>query len=55
MASIGATGDTNNAYNVGNTIGGYLKEYGINLDFAPIADVNTNPNNPVIRKKSFWK
>lgn len=55
MASIGATGDPNNAYNVGKTIGGYLKEYGVNLDFAPIADVNTNPNNPVIRKKSFWK
>ena len=55
MASIGATGDPNNAYNVGKTIGGYLKEYGVNLDFAPIADVNTNPNNSVIRKKSFWK
>lgn len=55
MASIGATGDATNAYNVGKTIGEYLKEYGINLDFAPIADVNTNPNNPVIRQKSFWK
>ena len=49
MSSIGDTGDTNNAYNVGKTIGTYLKQYGINLDFAPVSDVNTNPNNPVIR------
>ncbi len=53
MESIGSTGDTNNAYNVGKTIGTYLKEYGINLDFAPVSDVNTNPNNPVIGKRAF--
>ena len=29
-------------------IGTYLREYGIDLDFAPVADVNTNPKNPVI-------
>lgn len=30
-----------------------LREYGINLNFAPCADVNTNPNNPIIGERSF--
>ena len=30
-----------------------LKEYGINLNFAPCADVNTNPNNPIIGERAF--
>lgn len=30
-----------------------LKNYGINLNFAPCADVNTNPNNPIIGERSF--
>ena len=30
-----------------------LKEFGINLNFAPCADVNTNPNNPIIGERSF--
>ena len=41
MAAIGATGDPNNAYECGNTIGTYLKHYGFDIDFAPVADVNT--------------
>jgi beta-N-acetylhexosaminidase len=53
MASIGATLNSNEAYKVGESIGGYLSEYGFNLDFAPIADVNTNPNNPVIGNRAF--
>lgn len=28
-----------------------LKETGFNLDFAPLVDINVNPNNPVIAKK----
>lgn len=34
-------------------IGGYLSELGYNLDFAPVADVNTNPDNPVIGERAF--
>lgn len=34
-------------------IAGELKEYGINLNFAPCADVNTNPNNPIIGERAF--
>lgn len=52
-ASVASSGDTNDAYNMGKTIGKYLKKYGFNLDFAPVADVNSNPNNPVIGRRSF--
>lgn len=38
--TIGQTGDANNAYGSGSTIGGYLSELGFNLDFAPVADIN---------------
>lgn len=53
MASIGATQDFGKAYEVGKTIGSYLHEYGLNLDFAPDADVLTNPHNTVIGNRSF--
>jgi len=50
---IGATADTPNACNAAATIGSYLREYGLNVDFAPVADVNTNPNNIVIGNRAF--
>ena len=53
MAAIGATGDPHNAYECGNTIGSYLKFYGFDIDFAPVADVNTNPDNIVIGPRAF--
>lgn len=53
MADVGASGDPEKAHEVGLTIGGYLKQYGFNLDFAPVADVNTNPDNPVIGARAF--
>ena len=53
MDSIGRTGDPANAYYCGNTIGTYLKKYGFDIDFAPVADVNTNPENIVIGKRAF--
>ena len=53
MGKVGATGDTANAGDVGYTIGSYLKEYGFTLDFAPVADVNTNPDNIVIGNRAF--
>lgn len=30
-----------------------LKDYGINLNFSPCIDVNTNPNNPIIGERAF--
>ena len=53
MNSIAAGGDVSKAYELGNTVGGYLKEYGFNLDLAPVADVNTNPLNIVIGSRAF--
>ena len=53
MGAIGATGDPANAYECGNTIGTYLKHYGFDIDFAPVADVNTNPENIVIGARAF--
>ena len=38
---------------MGQDIGGYLKQYGFNMDFAPVADVNTNLDNPVIGDRAF--
>ncbi|WP_346675798.1 glycoside hydrolase family 3 protein [Enorma phocaeensis] len=53
MAEIGATGDPAQAAHVGEIIGTYLREIGFNLDFAPIADVLTNPDNTAIGARSF--
>lgn len=47
MWDIGATGDAANAYAVGSTIGGYLRDIGLNMDFAPVADVLTNGASPI--------
>ncbi len=51
-AAVGAQG-TAAALEMGRTIGSYLKQYGFNMDFAPVADVNTNPRNPVIGTRAF--
>lgn len=52
-ASAAAAETAENALSMGRTIGAYLKEYEFNLDFAPVADVNTNPGNPVIGTRAF--
>ena len=52
-ASVGASGDPDDAEAMGRTIGSYLTELGFSLDFAPVADVNTNPRNPVIGTRAF--
>ena len=51
-AAVGASGAAS-AEEMGRVIGAYLKEYGFSLDFAPVADVSTNPDNPVIRSRAF--
>ena len=51
--AVGASGNPQDALKMGQTIGAYLGEYGFNMDFAPVADVNTNPNNPVIGNRAF--
>jgi beta-N-acetylhexosaminidase len=51
--SIGQTGDPQRAYNAAETIAGYLLPLGFNMDFAPVADVFTNPRNTVIGDRAF--
>ncbi|MBO5523827.1 MAG: glycoside hydrolase family 3 protein, partial [Roseburia sp.] len=53
MSEIGASGDTAKAGQAGVTLGTYLKALGFNVDFAPVADVLTNPDNTVIGTRSF--
>jgi beta-N-acetylhexosaminidase len=50
---IGAINNPQFSYKVGTILGKELKEFGFNLDFAPVLDVNSNPNNPVIGDRSF--
>lgn len=53
MQKIGKSGKASKAKDVGYTIGKYLKKYEFNLDFAPVADINTNKKNIVIGKRAF--
>lgn len=46
--------DTNeDAYNKGAYISSYLSKYHIDVDLAPVADLNINPKNPIIGTRSF--
>ncbi len=51
--AMAATNDYNNTYLETKAIGEELRSYGINADFAPVLDVNNNPNNPVIGIRSY--
>src|SRR5699024_6205931 len=46
--SIGNLNDPDLSYEVGTILGKQMNEMGFNLDFAPVLDVNSNPDNPVI-------
>lgn len=50
---LGAIGDFDLIFQVGAEIGRQAKRVGIHLNFAPVADVNTNPDNPIIGIRSF--
>lgn len=52
-AAVGASGSAADAENMGRTIGAYLTDYGFTVDFAPVADVYTNPANTVIGSRAF--
>lgn len=53
MSDIGKTGDAETAYDTGRTMGTYLSRMGFNVDFAPVADVLSNPDNQVVKRRSF--
>ncbi|MEV4562705.1 beta-N-acetylhexosaminidase [Nonomuraea sp. NPDC049419] len=50
---IGDTKDTDLARQVAKATGEELRALGVNLDFAPVADVNVNPRNPVIGRRAY--
>lgn len=51
--SLGAVQDTSVLYRMGRDFASQLKRMGIQMNFAPVADINTNPFNPVIGFRSF--
>ncbi len=51
--AIGAVQDSAFIYQMGRDMGNQLKFMGIHMNFAPVADINTNPANPVINFRSF--
>ena len=51
--TLGATRDENLVYQTGKIIGLQCKRLGIHINFAPVVDVNTNPDNPIIGFRSF--
>lgn len=51
--AIGKSGSPQNAWLCGNANGRLLLDYGINVDLAPVCDVASNPQNPVIGIRSF--
>ncbi|PYG89567.1 beta-N-acetylhexosaminidase [Ruminiclostridium sufflavum DSM 19573] len=50
---IGEKNDSSLSYRIGNIIGEELKMFGFNMDFAPVLDINSNPQNPVIGDRAF--
>lgn len=51
--SIGRTGNSDLALEVGKTLGETVKALGYNMNFAPVLDIDSNPLNPVIGNRSF--
>ena len=53
MATYGAAGDPQAVYDLGSEFARQLSSVGFNLDYAPVADVLTNPNNTEIGNRAF--
>ena len=51
--AIAATGDSYNAYLQGEITAKEAKALGVHIIFAPVLDVNNNPNNPIINLRSY--
>jgi len=53
MRELGRVGDAALAERFGRALGAELRALGIDVDFAPVLDVDTNPDNPVIGPRSL--
>lgn len=51
--TIGNVNDVQYSYEIGKILGEELNAFGFNMNFAPVLDVNSNPDNPVIGDRSF--
>jgi beta-glucosidase-like glycosyl hydrolase/CubicO group peptidase (beta-lactamase class C family) len=51
--TLGAIQDDSLIYQMGRQIGKECKRLGVHVNFAPVVDVNSNPNNPIINNRSF--
>ena len=51
--AVAATGKPENAYTAGLITGRELRAMGVNFNLAPVVDVNSNPDNPVIGVRSY--
>ena len=50
---LGAMSDSSIVYKMGAAIASQCRRLGVHIDFAPVLDINSNPNNPVINFRSF--
>lgn len=50
---LGAIQDNRLIYDMGKEVARQCKRIGVHINFAPVVDVNNNPNNPVINDRSF--
>ncbi len=51
--TLGSISDENLIYRMGLAIGEQCKRIGVHVNYAPVVDINNNPNNPVIGYRSF--
>jgi beta-N-acetylhexosaminidase len=51
--AIGAANDKKLTRSIAFVMASELGAYGMNMNLAPVSDINNNPNNPVIRERSF--
>jgi beta-glucosidase-like glycosyl hydrolase/CubicO group peptidase (beta-lactamase class C family) len=51
--TLGAIQEDSLIYQMGRQIGKECKRLGVHVNFAPVVDVNSNPNNPIINNRSF--
>ena len=53
LMAVGATADPQLAYEMGRITAREARAVGIHIPFAPVLDVNNNPDNPIINVRSF--
>lgn len=51
--TVGATADSSLAYQMGKEIALHCQRLGVHINFGPVVDINTNPDNPIINARSF--